>query len=133
MDTEIPAAAHNGRICAPPVERIEGTGPVQNVLATRLTPGELPAPSAPVTRRKRWFGNATSGRGSCSTSSDTRRLGGARAAAGVNDALRDIVLQRVGKVPLRREAADLLLAALDGDQALAAQLDAALEQRYAPG
>jgi recombinational DNA repair ATPase RecF len=50
----------------------------------------------------------------------------------VNDALLEIVLERLGEVPLPNEAADLLLAALDGDHALAVQLDAATEQRYAP-
>jgi recombinational DNA repair ATPase RecF len=50
----------------------------------------------------------------------------------VNDALLDIVLQKLGEASLADEAADLLLAALDGDHALAAQLDAAPEQRYAP-
>jgi recombinational DNA repair ATPase RecF len=42
----------------------------------------------------------------------------------VNDGLLDIVLERLAVVALPDEAADLLLAALDGDQALAAQLDA---------
>lgn len=50
----------------------------------------------------------------------------------MNDALLDIMLQRLEDVPLPDEAAYLLLAALDGELALAAQLDAASEQRYAP-
>jgi recombinational DNA repair ATPase RecF len=50
----------------------------------------------------------------------------------VNDALLDTVLRRLEDVPLPDEAAYLLLAALDGDLALAAQLDAVSGQRYTP-
>lgn len=50
----------------------------------------------------------------------------------MNDALLEIVLERIEEIPLPGEAADLLLAALDSDHALAVQLDAAAEQRYVP-
>jgi recombinational DNA repair ATPase RecF len=42
----------------------------------------------------------------------------------VDDALLDVVLQRLDQVPLPDQAASLLLAALDGDEALARELDA---------
>jgi hypothetical protein len=50
----------------------------------------------------------------------------------MNDALLEAVFQRLERDLLPTEAADLLLAALDGDQALAGQLDAPPEHRYAP-
>jgi hypothetical protein len=49
----------------------------------------------------------------------------------VNDALLDMVLRWPGKSRSPSEAADLLLADLDGGQAVAARLDAAAEQRHA--
>lgn len=48
----------------------------------------------------------------------------------MDDALLGIVLERLADKPLSSQAEDLLLAAFDGDQALAAQLDAPLAQRY---
>jgi len=50
----------------------------------------------------------------------------------MDDALLDVVVQRLEGSPLPDEASDLLLAALDGDDALGAQLEAAPAQRYVP-
>jgi recombinational DNA repair ATPase RecF len=48
----------------------------------------------------------------------------------MDDALLGVVLERLADKPLPSQAEDLLLAALDSDQELAAQLDAPLAQRY---
>jgi hypothetical protein len=50
----------------------------------------------------------------------------------MDDALLDVVVQRLEELPLPDEASDLLLAALDGDDALAMQLEAVPAQRYVP-
>jgi energy-coupling factor transporter ATP-binding protein EcfA2 len=49
----------------------------------------------------------------------------------MDDALFDIVVERLDAAPLPAETEDLLLAALEGDEALASQLDAPPVQRYA--